>query len=199
MSELFTHREAKVLNYIDKFLADLDKDKTDPQITNGDYRLYDEEKFDPAGWLDALRSGTYRQGYGYLCIVTDAEIDQEAVAITNLQCSYCCLGVLLDVTSNGWQNTDEDILYEVDELEDREDNDRWFFQESIHNVFDNGDGTLINGQYAHDMGLFEVAQTVLSGLNDAGASFEEIAFLIEANDCREVTAIADKIRNSNGS
>lgn len=194
MSELFTHREAKLLTAIDKLIGELDKDKTNDQIAKGDYRLYDEEKFDPAGWLSALRSGDYKQGVGYLCMIDDAVIDQEAVTITDIKCSYCCLGVLLDVTSNGWFNDDASLLYEVEQVDDFIDDGRYFFNETITNAFDDGQGTLINSEYADEMGLFEIAQTVLSSLNDAGATFEEIAGVIEANNIRAITDLANKIR-----
>ena len=42
-------------------------------------------------WLDALRSGDYTQGYGYLCR------DTSPAGSSGESASYCCLGVLCEV------------------------------------------------------------------------------------------------------
>jgi len=195
MYNLLSARETKLVNAIDKLISELDKDKTNDQIAKGDYRLYDEEKFDPTGWLDALRSGNYKQGIGHLCVVNDAEIDQDTASVLSMDCSYCCLGVLLDITSNGWFDEDSSVLYEIEPQEDEFDiNYRWMFNEMLHNAYDDGQGTLIGYEYADEMGLFEIAQTVLSSMNDAGATFEEIASVIEANDIRSIIDLANQIK-----
>lgn len=57
-------------------------------------------------WLEALRSGAYKQGFGGLRI---AEKD-----------TYCCLGVLCDVLGVDWGPSDEQPLHYACELSDSE-------------------------------------------------------------------------------
>lgn len=108
-----------------------------------------------AQWLQALRSGKYRQGTG---------------SLKSKSGSYCCLGVLCDLASR------EGIVSE----ERRYDGLPLF--RSTTNRSDENDLTL-PGAVAEWAGLRQTAPTVmdkgLAGLNDGGMSFAEIADLIE--------------------
>lgn len=97
-------------------------------------------------WLEALRSGEYEQGSGYLRTTND---------------SFCALGVLCDVAvKDGVEVTVEKvgILYKYDSRVG-------FPPRSV---------TLWAG-FDEDYGI----ESIISGKNDSGESFEKIADFIE--------------------
>lgn len=102
-------------------------------------------------WVEALRSGEYKQGQGYLRSHDD---------------HYCCLGVLCDLAGANWRPTDY-VGTPVFEAE------IGCFSHAPHFV-------------RHHVGLRDslgemFCRDALSSLNDRGASFSEIADLIESN------------------
>ncbi len=121
-----------------------------------------------AEWLKALRSGKYKQTVGSLCRVEAGQL------------CYCCLGVLCDVRDpTRWSPTPEGFMGRVH-----------------YNVPLSGVLSLISTDMFLDM--FEVPadvpdkkiwyenelypiQCILSGKNDSGVWFSEIADWIEAN------------------
>lgn len=96
-------------------------------------------------WLKALRSGEYTQGVGYLRTTDD---------------TYCCLGVLCDLTDGEWA----------------EDNDEAY----IFQLEDYGELMLdLDPIYLDLFGLDDETQADLVDMNDSGSTFEEIADYIE--------------------
>jgi hypothetical protein len=105
-------------------------------------------------WLDALRSGEYAQGKGFL--VSDGiEAD-----------NFCCLGVLTDIAvEHGiveWENDDE-LNYIQDE--DSEYREKFFLPDEVIQWAGLNDQTNI--------------QRILAQMNDSGSSFDSIADVIE--------------------
>lgn len=142
------------------------------------FPLYSSQ-FDATEWVEALRSGNYQQARGYLR-TAEGDCDAQTGEIISLESGYCCLGVLLDVRSDGW---DEDNIVSYDEDFERENGKGfWYMEQNFNHINDNGDGTLINEDDATDMGLNERTQPILSAVNDAGFGFEWIAKWIEGND-----------------
>lgn len=112
-------------------------------------------------WTDALRSGAYEQGVGYL----------------NYENKFCCLGVLCEVAMQNGCTVNK-----------QEDEDR----KGMY-VYDNATAFVPN-RVVHWAGLNDVSVHIVSGcsvrlpnydnenlttINDRGASFNEIADLIE--------------------
>ena len=57
-------------------------------------------------WVEALRSGRYRQGLNVLCKIVDLPRDTSGKQRSERR--YCCLGVLCDVIDpSGWIKTDD--------------------------------------------------------------------------------------------
>jgi hypothetical protein len=96
--------------------------------------------------------------------------------------------------SGGWYEDNADI---VTWLEPEPDGDGGYYvlNENVHNINDDSNGTLINEDVAIEMGLFERTQEFLSGLNDAGATFAEIADIIEANDIGAILDLKTRLEN----
>ena len=124
-------------------------------------------------WVAALRSGEYRQGRGWLHLHTPEDD------------SYCCLGVACDLYSKetgngGWRERTEHGAVMFD---DGSAGSRWESQSSgrLTNAvrmwlgLTTDDGTYHAPPYpsSHNCGT-------LLACNDAGASFEEIANIIES-------------------
>jgi len=94
-------------------------------------------------WVEALRSGKYKQGSSFL----------------QKSGSYCCLGVLADIETDGdWVWNEDEQAWEINERVD-------FLCDDLCSKAKLTDDT----QYA------------LGTLNDRGATFEEIADWIEEN------------------
>jgi hypothetical protein len=154
-----------------------------------EFRLYDAEKLPYQDWLDALRSGEFNQAKGFLRLI-EGVVDPAEGSVIEIHNSYCCLGVLLDTISGGWHDDNEDI---VTWIEPEPDGDGGYY---VYNINDDSNGTLINEDLAEEIGLFEIAQNLLSGLNDNGATFEEIAAIVEANDIRAIIDLRYELERS---
>ena len=135
-------------------------------------------------WIEALRSGEYRQTRGHLRadeVVEYAEVKEgdlppkgfsfltgstETAFKMSKGVGYCCLGVLCDlIKPDGWsQNDYEDQVYPAENA--------W------GHSFDNGENMLA-GDVLDDIGLNEAVQDELAQQNDGGADFDRIADLIE--------------------
>lgn len=88
------------------------------------------------------------------------EYNQGSQALRTMNDDYCCLGVLCDITPNNV----------------------WFEDgEELRSNYTNQSGTLLDNDILHDLGMADVTQKILAGLNDMGTSFDEIANCIEAN------------------
>ena len=128
-----------------------------------DYRIMynDEMRLE---WIDALRSNRYRQTTMSLCVPTtdsDGMIDY---------CDFCAIGVLLDVYDpRGW---DEEWFYNNRDINNYLSH-TWSDNELIDDVV---------AQTQFGMSLWQ--QQIISGLNDAGISFDIIASFLEVNDIR---------------
>ncbi len=98
-----------------------------------------------AKWLEALRSGKYKQGRDTLCDGT----------------GYCCLGVLSDIQGRLTKDKDNDYYYDG------------------NNCVELGHDNPVNfvNYYAAIQQLG--TNYSLASLNDRGATFEEIANIIE--------------------
>lgn len=123
-------------------------------------------------WLAALRSGKYQQGTQHLC------------SIENGQKNYCCLGVLLDVanikgrTSVGYIDNVMDFNGDTATLT----NNRLLPSEDggfrPHDLSITGQNFCYNLLSKYNIRISYMV-TCLTEINDAGASFDEIAKLIE--------------------
>ena len=96
-------------------------------------------------WVEALRSGKYKQGTGKLRKCDD---------------TFCCLGVLIDVTKpNSWEKREEDDFFHLEDF--------WY-------------GTL-PPEMASELDLVH-SESQLMAMNDhMGYNFNQIADWIEAN------------------
>lgn len=120
--------------------------------------LGDAAKIDPeikAKWLAALRSGQYKQGKEYLC------------RVINNEPSFCCLGVLADVSGLEYHNSD--CLH---------------LQSSYHRNYvipENEDATCEDYLAIGDTSFVVPyrIQQILAEMNDDENTFEEIADVIE--------------------
>lgn len=127
-------------------------------------------------WIDALLSGEYQQGTGYLCQMTgDGPM-------------FCCLGVLTDLAIKSGVNISittkddrgNDIVVYGDSFETLPSevmewsgldtpNGAWFY--SVHHKLENPDGHFIDE-------VDEIEESLVER-NDTGSSFEELAKDIE--------------------
>jgi hypothetical protein len=181
-------RKEDLLSFINKTLDGMRmEDRTE-------FRLYDAEKLPYQDWLDALRSGRFAQANGQLRVI-DATVNPNDGFVYDMTNAYCCLGVLLDVISSGWCDSDDDIVSWM-EPDPGEEKGCFILNENVNHIHDDGNGTLINEDFAEEIGFFEVAQSLLSGLNDNGATFEEIAAIVEANDIRAIIDFRDELERS---
>jgi len=89
------------------------------------------------------------------------EYEQGMQALRTLDDKYCCLGVLCDITPNN-------VWFEDGNLD-------------LRSNYTNQSGTLLDNDILHDLGIADVTQKILAGLNDMGTSFDDIADCIEAN------------------
>lgn len=185
-----SHEQARNENLISHISKSVDAITVEKMT---DTRLYDESKLDATDWIYALRSGKFDQARGYLRVI-EGLVDPAEGSVVEIHNSYCCLGVLLDTMSGGWYEDNADI---VTWLEPEPDGDGGYYvlNENVHNINDDSNGTLINEDVAIEMGLFERTQEFLSGLNDAGATFAEIADIIEANDIGAILDLKTRLEN----
>lgn len=107
-------------------------------------------------WVEALRSGKYKQGRQYLRDQSD---------------QYCCLGVLCDITEKGkW--------YEAVSVTDR--------RKPVYRYVPLGrtEGTIayLPRDIQDKAGLTTSTETTLAKMNDKGWSFKKIADWIERED-----------------
>jgi len=108
-----------------------------------------------AKWIAALRSGDYRQGRGMLKSVYRED-------------TYCCLGVLCDVSGMGrWVHKDDDGL-----------------KSTYYEYHSHCSGGRLPWGMGSDIGLPAESQELLISMNDTDEhqkSFDEIADYIEKN------------------
>jgi len=180
-------RKENLITYISENVGAITVEKTT------DTRLYDESNLDATHWIDALRSGQFNQAKGYLRVI-EGVADPAEGSVVEIHNSYCCLGVLLDTMSGGWYDDNEDIVTWL-EPEPNGDGGYYILNENVHHINDESGGTLINADMAEAMGLFDITQNLLAGLNDNGATFEEIADILEANDIRAILTLRDKLQD----
>lgn len=106
-------------------------------------------------WVDALRSGDYKQGRGTLKTLLSENVTQ-----------HCCLGVLCDILDpNGWEHADYSV------------SDRWHIHSSALTP------APVNQQLGNLVGGPDIDPLVprrVHSMNDDGDSFEAIAVRIEA-------------------
>lgn len=129
-------------------------------------------------WLEALRSGEYTQGAGHLRVsMTEDNI--------HFQDTHCCLGVLCDLhrqttaSLTNWTITSDGLWsYEGYEETLPESVVEWAGIEDMNpNI--NISAIKFADWYPHDI-VSSANTSTLAQLNDAGASFEHIANVIEA-------------------
>lgn len=113
-------------------------------------------------WVEALRSGNYKQDIGVL-----REDDR-----------FCCLGVLGDISDEYEWRKEGDVSYTLCRKDDHRYNGGTVYLpgSSLPGIFDYGEGepTGYNTQQAYDV------QKILARLNDDRFSFDDIADVIEA-------------------
>ena len=128
-------------------------------------------------WLAALRSGKYKQTRNQLReVVADGED------------GFCCLGVLCDVVNpNGWDVTHEERAYFCNDSSWVRDATLPPDIQDIADIDEGGDFRLkslplrLRLRIQKELPGAALNVSSLSGLNDAGASFELIADIIEAD------------------
>ncbi len=108
---------------------------------------------DKKAWIDALWFGFYRQAKDYLCV--------EGSDVPNNNFSFCCLGVKHRVEGYDNERLLERLCY--------------FGQDQSILRSDGNFDDSIWGSVTFDNKIYDK----LANLNDAGASFKEIAFVIE--------------------
>lgn len=118
-------------------------------------------------WVEALRSGKYRQGEEslwssyqevLLSVDDDGQEHWEEVGET-----YCCLGVLCQIVDPEW---------------------REFFYDSGMEL----QTTTLSDAVEHESGLDDDnVRSCLAGMNDVGYSFDQIATVIEETDLKYET------------
>jgi|LakMenE01Jun11ns_1017448.scaffolds.fasta_scaffold9843616_2 hypothetical protein len=118
-------------------------------------------------WLEALRSGQYKQTIGVLKMQSE-----------NGDCRYCCLGVLCDVSGEGeWV---EGEWIEGEWIESPLP-DAWFCEFGYTFVDATMTGAL-SPEFRKRHGIPLKTRDLLIGMNDnKGMSFKEIADWIETN------------------
>lgn len=127
-------------------------------------------------WLNALRSGNYMQTTNHL---RGGGPEEDAKEL-----GYCCLGVLMDCISPD----DEDPIKEYyhDDFDDDVPPLHWLKRHKIQFFgpvsFDNRNPEVnTTGMYLQENNGNPIAGRTLAELNDHGASFQQIADVIEAN------------------
>lgn len=120
-------------------------------------------------WVKALRSGDYDQASGALCKV------QKDKKGTHL--SYCCLGVLADVSGEGeWVKQSP-----TDSYTDYDGPIRRYKFPTLRDYHEHAEADFSTKQ-AEILGLAYAEQSTLVDMNDdQGASFKKIAKWIEKN------------------
>lgn len=119
-----------------------------------------------AEWVAALRSGEYKQGAGQLAYVSP-----------NGNASYCCLGVLCDLLAQQGRISQRTRIHDEGggsvyfKSHGEEDEDT--------GVLPKGVAKLVGLGVDNPAVLYGGTLTDLASLNDGGASFKEIADLIE--------------------
>ena len=109
-------------------------------------------------WIDALRSGKYTQGRGVLRSRTN---------------SFCCLGVLLDISGKGEWKGDGDSTYDF-VVKDAFFDEEWPHWSTI--------STELEAAGRRITGLSQEQESRLIELNDrVGASFSQIAEWVESH------------------
>jgi hypothetical protein len=107
-----------------------------------------------AEWVEALRSGTYRQGTKRLRRRQEGDSEDR----------YCCLGVLCDISNDGhWEYASSEFLY---------------YYKMGDKSYDN---VILPTEISRKYNITSVQEYSLIDLNDNGASFPEIALYIEEN------------------
>lgn len=106
-------------------------------------------------WVEALRSGEYKQAQRYMGVIKDGEK------------SYCCLGVACDlyIKSGGRGVTEDTLMREEGAVE------------AI--TFNALTGSRMPGAVVEWLGMYHCQQSYLAQLNDSGHSFDSIASYIE--------------------
>ena len=111
-------------------------------------------------WVQALRSGKYRQGRGFLC----------------LNNQYCCLGVAFDVlVDDDWHSEDDGHGWGIK----GRDTYTTYSGESVTDIYT--DECSLTNEVLDKIELDMRDADELVRLNDKGTSFEEIADWIEEN------------------
>jgi len=108
-------------------------------------------------WIAALRSGEYKQGDGYLAEFQDGSYH------------YCCLGVLYEIAvADGVINSS---------LSPMDDYDGNYGSSKSHSYLP--DEVIDWAELRSNNPWIANSSNTLAGFNDSGASFEEIANIIE--------------------
>lgn len=114
-------------------------------------------------WIDALRSGEYRQ-----CSHALRKED-----------SYCCLGVLADLVGGKWERPEIPLEDGTHRFVYNEYGNNEILPKSLVKEYElNGGCVLIELPFNWN-GYYEGEEVSLSELNDGGADFETIARVIE--------------------
>jgi hypothetical protein len=122
--------------------------------------MSDYQKMDPAVkelWCEALESGLYKQGRG---------------ALKTLKGGYCCLGVLCDITGNGYfaQGKADGLAYGIPTLK--------YTDDEAHAAI----GFMLPLELQNEFGITADAMNTLAVLNDhARRRFPTIAKWIREN------------------
>jgi len=106
-----------------------------------------------AEWVRRLRSGDYPQTRGALRRTTKGQYDSDVSPV-----GYCCLGVLCDFAVGSG----------IIEQEDGDDR-----------IYYDGEGTYLPSPVMAWAGVTKTEESTMSILNDDGATFPEIADLLE--------------------
>lgn len=133
-------------------------------------------------WLDALRSGDYLQGDGYLAYIDpDENLDDDGQPVVR----YCCLGVLCDLAVKAGVGVTVTGLVSEDRIR-AYDGDKGGLPASVWEWATGQDvtgGLLRFGDFdvevPHQDEPGAMYISTLAERNDDGASFDEIADLIE--------------------
>ena len=132
----------------------------------------EEQKANRTAWVEALTSGEYAQGQGWLRTTIGDETEDDR---------FCCLGVLCDISGLGeWRSNpdpSQGMFYVVEGSIFADTNlpeavREWAGLRTPHGTYDKGED--FNPK---DPTTFADQQT-LTMLNDNGADFEEIAAMV---------------------
>lgn len=106
-------------------------------------------------WVEALRSGEYQQGRARLCTSDGA---------------MCCLGVLVDVTQDGWWEQHEPGA---------PGHGSWWFRSARQAQGSWSCDLSLPESLLKKLGMDHADQNLLVGMNDGGSTFTTIADWIE--------------------